>query len=210
MHDASRGIAHLVATSCFLSSTHIKSEMKSKWCVYLRTASACRGSHSFASAVTSARSPHAERKAGATHLHDAVVVPRGEEVRREALQAVDRHACGPLPRSATRATERRGHQRREGEGEWEKKGHSLMRARAGLDDLAGAHVDDAASTISPDRAGVETSRRRTGSPSPSRPPTPARRPRRGRACGRTAWTGARRTSPRGCPARRTRTPSRRP
>jgi len=39
---------HLVATSCFLSCNHMKSEMKSKCCVYVRTASCFRGSQSYA------------------------------------------------------------------------------------------------------------------------------------------------------------------
>ena len=38
---------HLVATSCFLSCNHIKSEIKSKCCEYVRMASCFRGSHSF-------------------------------------------------------------------------------------------------------------------------------------------------------------------
>jgi hypothetical protein len=37
---------HLVATSCLLSCNHMKSEMKSKCCVYARMASFFRGSHS--------------------------------------------------------------------------------------------------------------------------------------------------------------------
>jgi hypothetical protein len=37
---------HLVATSCLLSCNHMKSEMKSKCCVYARMAPCFRGSHS--------------------------------------------------------------------------------------------------------------------------------------------------------------------
>ena len=60
-------------------------------------------------------------------------------------------------------------------------GHSLMRARAGLDDLAGAHVDDAASTISPDRTGVSREVEETHWIAFAFPPAHARAPSSARA-----------------------------
>lgn len=39
-------MTNLVTTSCRLSAIYMKSEMKSKWCVYSRSAFGVRGSHS--------------------------------------------------------------------------------------------------------------------------------------------------------------------